>query len=531
MRAHRNLSIACSVVLAAALLGACKRDVPDPQPAQQSPPALSATAMAANDHHVSPPWFGGTSEQAFARAKADGSLVFLYWGAAWCPPCNELKAQVFNKPNFAELVRGFVPVYLDGDTPDAQRLAESFSVAAYPTIVILGPEKNELLRLGGSLDSDEVERALAAVRTAGQSFSAALNRLSSENPSANDCSMLAHTAWELLPEEQWPRSKVLVTLRSAVDVCPVKLSRERAIFASTLIGMASMARNDSMTSATILELEPKLQSYFDIIFASADTAWAARAFVNNRASDVAQWFSGKNASLVKPNWKSRWLDAADLIRARNEVSVDVRLSTYLPMLEFDRHEHPDKPVQTDVRNSIVQAVEQADQDAKSPAERHAVISTAAYLLRQVGLPDKAKTMLLTEAEKTDTPFYYYSTLSAQEQALGHADEAKKWSRKARESAAGRATRLQWITHDVLLNGKPNGSEERRYLLALADEFYSLAVSLDDGFVGRNRLRAKQVKGVLAALQGEDVDKLFARHKATCASLAPAPQSACHAHFE
>jgi len=526
-----------------ALMPACNRDAsaPAPAPAVQaapaaspaSAPAQSATTVAATaaEHHAAPPWFDGSPEQAFARAKREGSLVFLYWGAVWCPPCNELKAQVFNKPNFPDLVRGFVPVYLDGDTPDAQRLGETFAISGYPTIVILSPEKEELLRLGGSLDADEIERALAAVRARGETFKAALARVESKNPTDADCNLIAHAAWELLPEEQWPPAKIMTSLRAAVDACPAKLGRERSLIASTLVGMASVGRKDPDAAAIVKEVESKVPTYLEIMFANADTVWAARAFVNNRAKDVAEWIEEKKPTPMTSGWKAKWLDAAKWIREHKEASVDTRLSSYVPMLEFEQHANADKPVSEATQKLIVAAVEKADADAKTPYERHAVISGAAYLLRVVGLADRGKAMLLSEADKTDTPFYYYSSLSAQEKALGHMDEARKWSRKARESAAGRATRLQWIAQDVQMNAQPKGPEERKYVLGLADEFYALATSLDDGFLGRNKLRAKQIRKALDALQGDDVKELLAKHKAACEKLAAEPRAACQKHFE
>lgn len=529
-----------ALVATMALVPACKQDAPPPSASPAAPansavaaPKASASATAAEhaETHLGAPWFDGSIDAAFAQAKKDGTPIFLYWGAIWCPPCNELKAQVFNKPNFPDLVRGFIPVYLDGDTPDAQRLGETFSISGYPTVVILSPEKEELLRLGGSLDVEEIERALASVRARGQTFRSALEHVEAKKPTDADCNLLAHAAWELLPEDTWPPTKIMTAVRGAVDACPEKLQRERSLLAATLVGMASVARKDPDASKIVEEIKGKVPGYLDIMFANADTAWAARAFVNNRASDVAEWLEGKTPTPMSTPWKAKWLDAAKWIRERKDASVDTRLSSYVPMLEFEQHINGEKPISEATKTTIVAAVEKADADAKSPYDRHAVISGAAYLLRLVGQADKAKEMLLKEAEHTDTPYYYYSSLAAQEQALGHRDEARKWARKARESAGGRATRLQWITHDVQMNAKPNGPEERQYLLRLANEFYSLALTLDDGFLGRNKGRAKQIRKALDNLTGDDVKELFARHKAACEKLAGTQKEACQKHFE
>ena len=66
----------------------------------------------------------------FAQAKAANKPVFLYWGAVWCPPCNQIKATVFNRQDFIERSKLLVPVYLDGDTPGAQKLGAQFKVRA-----------------------------------------------------------------------------------------------------------------------------------------------------------------------------------------------------------------------------------------------------------------------------------------------------------------------------------------------------------------------------------------------------------------
>ena len=67
---------------------------------------------------------------AFAKAKSENKPLFLYWGAVWCPPCNQVKATIFNRQDFIARARQFVPVYLDGDSPDAQNWAASSRYAA-----------------------------------------------------------------------------------------------------------------------------------------------------------------------------------------------------------------------------------------------------------------------------------------------------------------------------------------------------------------------------------------------------------------
>src|SRR5436853_5122554 len=74
-------------------------------------------------------WFTGDVDAAFALAKRERKPLFLYWGAIWCPPCNQVTATIFNRQDFIDRSRSFVPVYIDGDSPSAQRLASRFKVS------------------------------------------------------------------------------------------------------------------------------------------------------------------------------------------------------------------------------------------------------------------------------------------------------------------------------------------------------------------------------------------------------------------
>src|SRR5690349_7486310 len=132
-------SIRAAWLAPAALVGALAASLPAAA-APAPDPAASGAAIA---------WFAGDVDSAFARARSERKPLFLYWGASWCPPCNQVKATLFKRADFIERSRQFIPVYVDGDQPSAQKLADRFRVRGYPTMILFASQGSEITRLPG----------------------------------------------------------------------------------------------------------------------------------------------------------------------------------------------------------------------------------------------------------------------------------------------------------------------------------------------------------------------------------------------
>ncbi|MDH3265564.1 MAG: thioredoxin family protein, partial [Gammaproteobacteria bacterium] len=209
------------LIIGIALLFACSADDNVRQ---------AETAVAETDPAQGINWFAGTVDEAFAAAKESGKPVFLYWGAIWCPPCHAISATIFKSPEFIQRSELFVPVYLDGDTENAQAYGEKFGVLGYPTMIVFDSDGSELTRIPGGIDLQAYANILDVTLSNGSSASdlVAAVMAGSAELTAADCALLAYYSWGQDPVilNEYDSADAFDRMYAA---CPSNLSAERSI--------------------------------------------------------------------------------------------------------------------------------------------------------------------------------------------------------------------------------------------------------------------------------------------------------------
>jgi thiol:disulfide interchange protein DsbD len=104
------------------------------------------------------------SDDALARALAEGRPVLLDFGAEWCLPCREMDRTTFRDPAVVRAASSLAMLRVDVTEADerANGLMTRFAVPGVPTYVLLGPDGQERRRLVGLVSAEEMVRAMEA---------------------------------------------------------------------------------------------------------------------------------------------------------------------------------------------------------------------------------------------------------------------------------------------------------------------------------------------------------------------------------
>ena len=500
-----------------------KKDEPPPAPEPQSEAAPAERA------HALPPgidWVEGDVEAAFATARLTDKPVFLYWGAEWCPPCAQIKSTIFNRREFQDRARLFVPVYLDGDTPSAQKHGERFGVVGYPTMILFRPDGTEITRLPGGVDvaryATILDVALEGARPVRDIVAAAL-QAPAEVP-ARDWRLLAWYSWGSDVEGRaLPQAQRLATFRTLAARCPAELPGECARLFFEYLGAAAAAA--SAEAAPALDGLERADARRRLLALLPSTPVQA-ANVDNLlygARDVIELLSTEGSA-----------ERRELTRAWN-AALDGAASA-----EGERLSGPEQLLL--VRARIVLAKLDATQDAVPPAllerareavarvdaqttesyARQAAINAAANLYWEAGLDAEAATLLTAELEKSKSPYYFMLDLADLAEKAGRKQEAVQWLARAYEGAQGPATRFQWGYNYLvgLLEMTPEDTAgiERAGLAVLGE-----LDGAPDAFYQRTRMRLEQLDARLLewGRSGEParvVEALRARTHRICEKL-------------
>jgi thioredoxin family protein len=443
-----TLSFSRPIVLTAALALAACSQAPEPSnaPVAKAPAPANGNASTAAGHGDAIAWVKDDVDAAFARAKADHKPLFLYWGAVWCPPCNQVKATLFNRQDFIDRSTHFIPVYIDGDGPGAQKLGERFKVVGYPTMILFSPQGHEITRLPGEADPEAYMQLLTlgmnGARPVKQTLGAALASGTRESKlSADDWRMLAYYSWVTDEQQLLPEKEVAPTLKRLAQACPadqndtaVRLHLKALAAAATAKDAKPSPDAEAVGRLTAALADPKLiRENFDTLTEYADKI----------AGFVTEPKSPERAQLL-----TSWSAALDRLVADATLSTADRLVAVGAKVSLARLDAKDAPLPPALEKTLRDEVARADSETKDPYARQAVIDAAVDALMQAGLLDDAEKLLKAELKRSHSPYYFMVDLAEVAKKRGDNAAALDWYAQSYAAAKGPATRLQWGTRYV-----------------------------------------------------------------------------------
>jgi thiol-disulfide isomerase/thioredoxin len=469
----------------------------------------AAGLVRANPSHADVPgiaWFEGDVPGAFALAEATNKPVFLYWGAKWCPPCQQLKSSVFSRSDFITKSKEFVTVYLDGDDPGAQKWGEKFHVSGYPTVVILRPDQKEITRLSGGMDlslyAGLLDGALNDLRPMADVITAAKAHA---RLSANDCQRLAYYGWDLRDFSDLDRRSLAAGLARGSHSCAAANPVEgaRLTIASAMLKATPRTVTQVIAIVENPAIAPRVADALEGLDAGFFKAVQARG-PGVSEPFLAAWIQTMNQAASDP----ATIDADRL------AAVGARLAL---IKEFAKDKKVPQAIGAEARVLVAATLGKKF----DPYVRAGVVNSASYVYDQLGDTDAEYAMVKAELDTARAPYYYMVDLGDIEDKRGHATQALDWYERAYKESVGIATRFQWgVTYlSALLRLAPENHARIR------DTGIAVIGELDgpDRIQARTRSGLEKLDKRLRQWNSKhrydaDIQALHARMNSTCGKL-------------
>ena len=470
--------------------------------------ALSLVAHAASppadSHRVGINWYAGGVDAAFAQARTQNKPLFLYWGAAWCPPCNQVKATIFKRADFIARSRFFIPVNLDGDGPGAQKIGARFKVRGYPTTILFRPDGSEITRLPGEVDAARYLKVLALGMNATHPVKETLQAALTGTPklSADDWRLLSFYSWDTDEQALLPQVSPVATLQNLADKAPPGDAALR-LHLLALVASAS-ARTENQPGVDHSDAVKLLTR----VYADANQSRNNADILTNYAGKLAEAHTAPAGAA-----RMQLVSAGEIALAR--LASDTSLSTTDQLAARDAEitlvQTNNLPAALDPRllKAAQAQVAVADQTTKDPYERQSVISAAGDVLTDAGLLDESDHLLNAELKRSHSPYYFMLGLAANAKKRGDKGSALSWYEQAYAASKGPATRLQWGT--TYLNNliELSPADELR-IEKVAHSLLAELAGTPDAFYERNRIRLETTGHKLTAWKAAKHDAVFER---------------------
>jgi len=451
-----------------------------------------------NTHADSPiSWFSGSVEEAFSLAQEKEQPLFFYWGAVWCPPCQEIKTTVFKSNDFIALSKLFIPVYLDGDSLQAQSWGEHFGVKGYPTMIVFDPAGEEVTRIPGGIDialyAGILELALNHLRPTADLIRLALDQ--PEKLQSDDITQLAFYSWgqdhQAVPEEG--QAALFKSLSKLAVEDPIANTR---LFMQYLLALSDQQEQPTMDPQEAIVARQQVERILDNPLLTR-TNWD---YLTGYPETFVVLLTDEGASRQK--LIDRWSDMTLALRDDASLTTSDQLGGWYPTLELHWLSHTDSErLPEQLARQLKADIAIADQKTSSPYARQSVMYTAASLLRTAHLYDEAEALLLAELQQSKSPYYFMSNLAGLAEKRGDYNAAVDWLKQAYITSDGRATRFQWGVQYVtgVIRMQP---QQQQLVVNTTLGLFNVLEKESDVFSGRNFSRLKTLRKSLDSWQGK-----------------------------
>ena len=508
------------VLVAACCLG--------PAAAAQAAPGLPSTNVA---------WVAAAVDadidRAFAQAREQGKPVLLYWGASWCPPCNQLKATFFNRQDFAQQAKNFIAVHVDGDRPGAQKLGARFKVRGYPTVILMTPQGAEISRLASDADAAQMVAALQAGLSGGRPIKAVLaDARAGRALSAGEWRMLAFHGWEVDESQLVPaaeRPAVLADLAARSPAVDTETTNR--------LWLKALAASDDGKG---LKPDAALRQRVERVLADAAQARTHLDVLAGEVTDITKALTPADGA-ERRALAERYDAALSRLQADQALARADRLGALIARVNLARIDAPREalqpPMPATLQREAREMAARMDREITDGYERQAVITSAAYLLARAGLWADSDALLQANLAKSHSPYYLMSQLAGNLRRQGRTDEALRWYQESFERSVGPATRLQWgsgyLSALVDLAAKDAARIER-----VAAQLFTEAAADKGAFYERSARSLQRVGTKLQewnrdGSQAAVLQRLRRQLEGVCATLesADGQRAACEAVFK
>ncbi|MGQ3052229.1 MAG: thioredoxin family protein [Roseateles sp.] len=380
-------------------------------------------------------------DRYFVQAKAEKKPVLLYWGAKWCPPCNQLKATLFNRADFIEQSKAFVAVGIDGDAPGAQKLGTRFKVRGYPTLILFNANGSEVTRLPGEADAAQVMKVLQLGLSSGRPVKAVLaDARAGRKLSANEWRLLGFYGWETDEQQLLPVAERPATLAQVAKAS--ECANHGDAETTTRLWLKSIGALAEGKAADPAQL-PRLRG----VLADPAQARAQMDVLGNEAPDLVKALAptvGESRTALVAAFDTalkRLNEDSTLSRADRLNALQARID--LARIDTAKDEPNPKGIPAALLAEAREQTSRANREITDGFERQAVITQAAHLLGRAGLWKESDELLKSALARSHSPYYLMSQLGGNAKKQGRKLDALRWYEEAFNKSEGPATRLQW----------------------------------------------------------------------------------------